>query len=33
MNPTELTVFLLLFTLIALVVLVVCDDDNDPRFP
>lgn len=31
MNPTELTVFLLLFTLLALIVLVVCDDDQWPH--
>jgi hypothetical protein len=33
MNSADLTVFLLLLALMALVALVVCDDDNDPRFP
>jgi len=33
MNSADLTVFLLLLALLALVALVVCDDDNDPRFP
>jgi hypothetical protein len=33
MNPTELTAFLLLLALMAFVAMVLCDDDNDPRFP
>ena len=33
MNPTELVLFLLLLALMAFVAIVICDDDNDPRFP
>jgi hypothetical protein len=33
MNIPELTVFLILLAAMAFVALVICDDDNDPRFP
>jgi hypothetical protein len=33
MNPTELTVFVVLLALLGLIAIVICDDDNDPRFP
>jgi hypothetical protein len=33
MNIPELTIFLLLLALMAFVAIVICHDDNDPRFP
>jgi hypothetical protein len=33
MNITELTAFVMLFALLGVIAMVLCDDDNDPRFP